>query len=77
MHASQCPAARQQQGVRRHASRADAPAMFNLLTGPQLLRNSGCGIPGTVYLIREKRSDPILSTILPRKGIGHLFRAAA
>jgi hypothetical protein len=37
MHASQCPAARPQQGVRRHASRANAPAMFNLLTGPQLL----------------------------------------
>jgi hypothetical protein len=32
MHANQRPAARQQQGVRRHASHADAPTMFNLLT---------------------------------------------
>ena len=45
MHASQCPAARQQQGVRRHASRADAPAMFNLLTGPQLLERVEAALP--------------------------------
>ena len=45
MHASQCPAARQQQGVRRHASHADAPAMFNLLTGPQLLERVEAALP--------------------------------
>jgi hypothetical protein len=45
MHASQRPAARQQQGVRRHASRADAPAMFNLLTGPQLLERVEAALP--------------------------------
>jgi hypothetical protein len=37
MHASQRPATRQQQRVRRHAGSADAPAMFNLLNCPQLL----------------------------------------
>ena len=45
MHASQRLAARQQQGIRRHASRADAPAMFNLLTGPQLLERVEAVLP--------------------------------
>ncbi len=45
MHASQRPATRQQQRVRRHAGRADAPAMFNLLTGPQLLERVEAALP--------------------------------
>ena len=45
MHASQCPAARQQHGVRRHASHADAPAMFNPLTGPHLLERVEVALP--------------------------------
>jgi hypothetical protein len=45
MHASQRPAARQQQRVRRHAGSADAAAMFNLLTGPQLLERVEVALP--------------------------------
>ena len=37
MHPNQRPATRQQQRVRHYASSADSYAMFNLLTGPQLL----------------------------------------
>ncbi len=37
MHPSQRPATRQQQRVRHHAGNTDSYAMFNLLTGPQLL----------------------------------------
>lgn len=45
MHASQRAATRQQQRVRRQAGRADAPAMFNLLTGPQLLERVEVALP--------------------------------
>jgi hypothetical protein len=45
MHASQRPATGQQQGVRRHASRADAAAMFTLLTGPQLPERVEAALP--------------------------------
>ena len=37
MHPSQRPAKRQQQRVRHYAGNTDSDAMFNLLTGPQLL----------------------------------------
>ncbi len=37
MHPSQRPATRQQQPVHHYASNTDSDAMFNLLTGPQLL----------------------------------------
>jgi hypothetical protein len=36
MHPSPRPTRGQQRQVRHHASKADAYAMFNLLTGPQL-----------------------------------------
>ncbi len=45
MHASQRPATRRQQRVRRHAGSADAPALFNLLTGPQLLERVEVALP--------------------------------
>ena len=37
MHRSHRAAAQQQQRVRHHAGNTDSHAMFNLLTGPQLL----------------------------------------
>jgi len=37
MHPSQRPATQQQRRVRDYVGNADAHAMFNLLTGPQLL----------------------------------------
>ena len=37
MHPSQRPTRAQQQRVRHHAGNMDSYAMFNLLTGPQLL----------------------------------------
>jgi hypothetical protein len=37
MHPSQRPATQQQRRVRDYVGNADAYAMFNLLTGPQLL----------------------------------------
>ena len=37
LHPSHRPVAGQQQRVRKYAGSADAYAMFNLLTGPQLL----------------------------------------
>lgn len=45
MHASQRPVTRQQQRVRRQAGSADAPALFNLLTGPQLLERVEVALP--------------------------------
>ena len=45
MHASQRPATRQQPCVRRHAGSADVPAMFDLLTGPQLLERVEAALP--------------------------------
>jgi hypothetical protein len=50
MHARRRPVSGQQRRVRHHAVNADSDTLFNLLTGPQLLRNrceTGDAKPGT------------------------------
>ena len=45
MRSSLSPAQQQQRRVQRHAERADAVTMFNLLTGPQLLERVDAALP--------------------------------
>lgn len=45
MQSSPSPAQQQQRRVQRHAERADAVTMFNLLTGPQLLERVDAALP--------------------------------
>jgi hypothetical protein len=39
------PGSKARKAVRRHASHADAPAVLNLLTGPQLLERVEAALP--------------------------------